>query len=179
MFYCAGSLTDEVHLSEVVKEAKENFASSSITPLSSLPAPPVMKNGRVSRSSRKILAVDQIFQNDALSSGTEETKDQLDELSVPGPSSSKQTYVRPIIGQSPGRVRRATFSSGPVLGSENDKTNDMELSPSKRREKAKSSGNLSSLIGPISPFSVLQKEVEKGNLSLLQSLYTILNFYLS
>ena len=69
-----------------------------------------------------------------------------------------------ITNLSPGRARRATFSSGPTLGPRDTTVDAFEISPSKRREKARSSGNLNSMLGPISPLSVLQKELEKGTL---------------
>lgn len=147
---------------EVVKEAKENFASSSVTPLSPLPAPPisrpVIRNGRVARSNRKILAVDQIFQAEHQSS-------LADSVQSSEAASSSSKHFSSITRLSPGRARRATFSSGPTLSMQDTMPDDLDLSPSKRREKSKSSGNLNSMLGPISPLSVLQKELEKGNQS--------------
>ncbi|KAL5524676.1 hypothetical protein ACEPAF_9821 [Sanghuangporus sanghuang] len=148
---------------QVVKEAKENFASSSITAPPPLTAPPASRAGvaRAPRTQRKILAADQIFQEpEARSTSPAEPSGRQ----TPPPNRGLGTTAEPPLPpkdlSSPRSRRRATISSGPGLAAKIE-TASIDGTPSRRKEKSKSAGNLSSLVRPISPLSQLQKALEK------------------
>ncbi|KAL5523403.1 hypothetical protein ACEPAF_1670 [Sanghuangporus sanghuang] len=148
---------------QVVKEAKENFASSSITVPPPLTAPPASRAGvaRAPRTQRKILAADQIFQEpEAISTSPAEPSGRQ----TPPPNRGLGTTAEPPLPpkdlSSPRSRRRATISSGPGRAAKIE-TASIDGTPSRRKEKSKSAGNLSSLVRPISPLSQLQKALEK------------------
>ncbi|KAL5512819.1 hypothetical protein ACEPAG_3085 [Sanghuangporus baumii] len=150
---------------QVVKEAKENFASSSITAPPPLPAPPASRAGvaRAPRTQRKILPADQIFQEpESISTSPAEP---LGRQTPPPPNRGLGTTAElPLPPKedpsSPRSRRRATISSGPSLAPKTE-TASIDGTPSRRKEKSRSAGNLSSLVRPISPLSQLQKALEK------------------
>ncbi|KAH8108678.1 hypothetical protein DFH11DRAFT_1066492 [Phellopilus nigrolimitatus] len=163
------------NVEQVVQEAKETFASSTITPLPPLPARPVQRpastrNVRPSRVPRKILPADQIFQVDAADSALSSNVPSTGCISPEKMSINIGAMLAsPLEGLDFGlptsspRARRATVSAtSPVLAAKTTLTDSFDGSPSKRKEKAKSSGNLASLVRPISPMSQIQKELEKG-----------------
>lgn len=151
---------------EVVKEAKENFASSSITAPPPLPAPPASRVGvaRGPRTQRKILPADQIFQeSEAISTAPDGPPGRK---TPPPPNRSFGTpeglpCPPKEDPSSPRSRRRATISTGPSLVPKVE-VESIHGTPSRRKEKSKSAGNLSSLVRPISPLSQLQKALEKG-----------------
>jgi hypothetical protein len=177
-------------ITEVVKEAQENFASSSVTAIPPLPArpaskPPVRARKVSYRSTRSILPADQIFQskpattacgrpseistapsdpatadNSLVSNDTVITVPEAGEQTDGSPE-PKRSEARESLSLSPQKRRRATVSTPP-------RKMDVEEEPSlagsspKRREKARSQMNLFSASRAISPLSELQKELEKG-----------------
>ncbi|KAI5123455.1 hypothetical protein M0805_008826 [Coniferiporia weirii] len=154
------------NVEQVVREAKENFASSSVTPLPPLPARPVSRPvaSRPSRGSRKILAVDKIFPADISSpiipaQEVSSKNAQGGPSSILPPSSKELSRADPA---SPDRSRRATISVSPGRAKKIMPMTSFDKSPSKRKEKAKSSGNLICMVRPISPLSQLEKELERG-----------------
>lgn len=168
-----------------MKEAQENFASSSIMPLPALPVRPVHRqnaprSGRPARMPRKILAADQIFRidtSDPTSSSfspsdyvTPDTSRNLSEdCTAPGDLSQIPTIDTP-------RRRRATISSMSPK-SESKSPNSLNRvtgsSPMKHTEKANSSGDLNKLVRPISPLDELRKQLEKGQSHVSVLLYSI------
>lgn len=156
-----------------MKEAQEKFASSSVTPLPPLPARPVSrqlsqgKNARPARMPRRILPADQIFRSD-ISEQMSSSTTQSDYMTPNGTSNNASTALT-IPSEEPSqtfslpRQRRVTISLGSPDTPGIRSTIDIESgSPSKRKEKAKSSGDLNSLLRPISSLSTLQHELAKG-----------------
>jgi serine/threonine-protein kinase GIN4 len=160
---------------EVVEDAQLNFASTStqqLAPLPPLPLAPISRSvsrnrdlNRASRLPRKVLAASQIFTDDsadytANSMGAFATLNTTidDVASSEGPS-----QILPQI-HTPSRQRRATVSGRSLEAPLNL---DLETgSPSKRREKSKSHGNL--FQQHIAPISLLEAELNKGR-SLISS----------
>ncbi|ETW81318.1 hypothetical protein HETIRDRAFT_451140 [Heterobasidion irregulare TC 32-1] len=163
------------NVEKVVEDARQNFASSSVTQLPPLPiAPPVTRatsrnlSARSSRLPRKILAASQIFHQDTDHSVV--TDDSLltasssrSPLTTPSPAHTLPTIPSEEpshafgLTQSPHRSRRATVvghspEQGGVFVAEPE-------SPSKRREKSKSHSEL--LSRPISPIETLTLELER------------------
>ncbi|KAG1791865.1 uncharacterized protein HD556DRAFT_1383278 [Suillus plorans] len=157
------------NVERVVEETRQNFAfaSTSITPPPALPlSPPISRsssqalNANMSRSSsrlpRRMLAANEIFCNDPnapLSPGRSALADQSNSFSgylSPDDSGFTQRAGVPTINvpaQTPRRQRRATISTRSPKADENDM--DGLGSPSKRREKSRSQGNLDRHIRPI------------------------------
>ncbi|KAG1728500.1 uncharacterized protein EDB91DRAFT_1207824 [Suillus paluster] len=159
------------NVERVVEESRQNFAfaSTSITPPPALPlAPPISRSNsqvrggvNTSRSSsrlpRRVLAASEIFCNDPnvpLSPGRSALADQSNSFSgymSLNDSGFPQRVVVPtinILTQTPRRPRRATISTrSPKAADENDM--DTLASPSKRREKSRSHGNLDRHIRPL------------------------------
>ncbi|OJA20203.1 hypothetical protein AZE42_04622 [Rhizopogon vesiculosus] len=157
------------NVERVVEETRQNFAfaSRSITPPPMLPlSPPISRSNsqvhglNVSRSSsrlpRRMLAANEIFYNDPdapLSPGRSALADQSNSFSgyiSPNDSGFPQPAILPtinVLAQTPRRRRRATISTRSPKVDENDM--DTLASPSKRREKSRSQGNLDRHIRPM------------------------------
>lgn len=161
------------NVEKVVEDAQQNFASSSthkLAPLPPLPLAPVSRSAsrnldtnRSSHLPRRILDASQIFTDDtadytANSTGafaTVNTTTTDDAVPSEGPSQS----LPDIQIHTPSRQRRATVSG---LSPETPLNLDLETgSPSKRREKSKSHGNL--FQQHIAPISFLEAELDKQN----------------
>ena len=159
------------YLAEVVEDARQNFASSSshqLAPLPPLPLAPLSRSAsqtrtnRSSRLPRKLLAASQIFTDDTADLTTTSNTTTTDDAAP----SEGGTQLPPIAQvRTPPRPRRATvsgqspqpiFSHIPLEFSSELKTG----SPSKRREKSKSHGNL--FQQHIAPISYLEAELRKG-----------------
>ncbi|THH04511.1 hypothetical protein EW145_g5470 [Phellinidium pouzarii] len=164
------------NVEQVVKEAKENFASSSVTPLPPLPVRRASRPAvpRASRAPRKILAADQIFQTGVSESILPacETTNKTSEGSSTVVVSIPAKEASPVSPASPSRARRATISASPGL--KTTLTDNIDVSPSRRKEKAKSSGNLN-LVRPISPLYQLQKELERDEDNSIPNLSKVLD----
>lgn len=168
--------------SGVVEETRQNFAyaSTSITPPPALPlSPPISRsnsqglNANTSRSSsrlpKRMLAANEIFCNDPnapLSPGRSALADQSNLFSgyrSPDDSGFTQRAGVPTINvpaQTPRRQRRATISTRSPKVDENDM--DGLGSPSKRREKSRSQGNLDRHIRPVDK---LEFDLTRGGFS--------------
>ena len=168
------------YLLEVVADARQNFASSKISLLPSLPVAPGPQTRRPSlgrshdnlnqltRPSRRALPADQIFQveedsspdqglacSSTLARNVHLGVVRADILPVvPSEGSSRTAFS----SDSPRPTRRAT-----VLGRSPEKPRtfdiDADVTPSKRREKSKSANDLKRLIRPISK---VQFELDKS-----------------
>ena len=152
-----------------MREAKEGLVPTSVTP-TPLPVRPVHRAQapprvtRVPRTPRKILKADQIFRTG--DSPIESPTESKPVIAIEEPKDGKEANfvsdkltTGPATGLAPltPNKRRATISISP-----RKMISSLQGSPSKRREKAKSSGNLTSMVRPISPFNQIQKELEKG-----------------
>ncbi|KAG2138634.1 uncharacterized protein EDB93DRAFT_1090613 [Suillus bovinus] len=157
------------NVERVVEETRQNFAfaSTSITPPPALPlSPPISRsnsqalNANISRSSsrlpKRMLAANEIFCDDPnapLSPGRSALADQSNLLSgYMSPDNSGFTQragvsTINVLSQTPRRQRRATISTRSPKADENDM--DGLGSPSKRREKSRSQGNLDRHIRPV------------------------------
>ncbi|KAG2121098.1 hypothetical protein DEU56DRAFT_873834 [Suillus clintonianus] len=159
------------NVERVVEETRQNFAfaSNNITSPPALPlSPPISRsnsqvhalNANTSRSSsrlpRRTLAANEIFCNDPnapLSPGRSALADQSNSFSgyiSPDDSGFSQRAGVPtinVLAQTPRRQRRATISTRSPKVDENDM--DGLGSPSKRREKSRSQGNLDRHIRPV------------------------------
>ncbi|KAJ3731278.1 hypothetical protein DFJ43DRAFT_438028 [Lentinula guzmanii] len=167
------------NVEQVVEDARQNFSSGKEAPLPPLPLPPANKSNlsasqarsnRSSRLPRRILAANQIFS---------ESGDQSAEMSsfVTSVYASPDTSIStgnlgnanaapdlPVPQlQTPSRQRRATVSTrspDPVVSGHIDSSFDIDHgSPSKRKEKSKSHGNLFQL--HIAPAAALGAELDK------------------
>ena len=165
-------LTD-LPFAEVVEDAQQNFASSSthqLAPLPPLPLAPLThstssnrETNRSSRLPRRMLAASEIFTDDtaeytANSTGafaTANTTTVTDDVPSGGPS-----QILPEIQiHTPSRQRRATVSGRSPEAPLNLDLSFETGSPSKRREKSKSHGNL--FQRHIAPVSFLEAELNK------------------
>jgi hypothetical protein len=155
--------------SGVVEETRQNFAfaSTSIAPPPALPlSPPISRsnsqalNANASRSSsrlpKRMLAANEIFCNDPnapLSPGRSALADQTNSFSGymshdnSGFSQRAGVPTINVLAQTPRRQRRATISTRSPKVDENDI--DGLGSPSRRREKSRSQGNLDRHIRPV------------------------------
>jgi hypothetical protein len=155
-------------LLEVVEDAQQNFASSSthyLAPLPPLPLPrsrsasKIRDTSRSSRLPRKVLAANQIFtaDNTPNSTGTFTADDTTTTTDDSVPSEEPSRILPEIEIHTPSRQRRATVSG---LSLETPLNLDLETgSPSKRREKSKSHGDL--FQRHIAPISFLEAELNK------------------
>jgi serine/threonine-protein kinase GIN4 len=163
-------------LSEVVEDARQKFASTSVTPLPPLPLAPLSRsasqnrNHANSRLPRKALAANQIFADHGPSDQTasfstsphtqQGTRVVASDRPLPQlPSESLDPSAAEGALHSPQRTRRATVSTrSPEPINTQDDFDLLTGSPSKRKEKCKSHGNL---VQPISPISKLEFELQK------------------
>lgn len=168
------AITDNlIFYSEVVEDARQTFASSSTHELATLPSLPVAplsrsashnRTNRSSRLPRKVLAASQIFTDD-------DDRSAFDLSNITGSyatannttteqSEGRSLLQLPVI-YTPSRPRRATVSiCSPEKTLQTPPDMDIETgSPSKRREKSKSHGNLFQL--HIAPISFLEAEINK------------------
>jgi serine/threonine-protein kinase GIN4 len=163
------------HILEVVADARQNFASSNISLLPPLPVAPGPQTRRPSRDSssrstrpsHRAVAANQIFQVE------EDTNADQSFVSAATSVDNNRHYAAPTDTHpptppegssrpkfpfdSPRPTRRAT-----VLGRSPEKSHgldiDVDLTPSKRKEKSKSANDLKRLIRPISK---VQFELDK------------------
>ncbi|KAG5653104.1 hypothetical protein H0H81_002251 [Sphagnurus paluster] len=159
------------NVEKVVEDARQTFASSSTQELATLPSLPVAPlsrshsrtGNRSSRLPRRALAASQIFsaENDQSALDLSMVAATDNKLSKE-PTESRAQLQLPEI-HTPSRQRRATVSvcsspekspKTPFMGRDVD-----DVSPSKRREKSKSHGNLFQL--HIAPVSLLEAELNK------------------
>ena len=155
-------------LAEVVEDARQTFASSSTHQLVTLPSLPVAplsssissnQTNRSSRLPRKILAANQIF-------ATENDQSSMDVSGVMSPnlsterSSDGPSRLRVPEIHTPSRPRRATVSTCSPEKSLETANPFLETgSPSKRREKSRSHGNM--FQRHIASLSVIEAELNK------------------
>jgi len=164
---------------EVVADARQNFASSNVSLLPPLPVAPGPQTRRPSRDrshgstynssrpSRTGFAANQIFHREEdtsadqsyLSSATSaHVDDRMSAVSDASPGRQPEGPTRSAFSfDSPRPTRRAT-----VLGRSPEQSRsldmDVDMTPSKRREKSKSANDLKRLIRPISK---VQLELDK------------------
>ena len=161
-------------ISEVVEDARLNFASASTSPSQvPLPIPPISRSSsqnrtnRSSRLPRKVLAASQIFANNEYANGSTSMSAFV---TVDAPGVDKTLPALPSEGPSgaadfiavttPPRPRRATITSrSPEVLKTKTSFDINSGSPSKRKEKSKSQGNL---LRPIVPFDRLGLEMHNG-----------------
>ena len=131
---------------EVVKEAQEEFASSSMVPLPPLPVRPVARkpttsrNARNQRIPRKILAANEIFREDTLDPAPAYAN--ADRSDITQDSSPDYTKSIDIEGMPPTTLQHDVAEHTHI---------DADKSVAKR-----------TALRPISPLSQLQQELEKG-----------------
>ena len=192
VFLYAFCIIKIVTITEVVEDAKQNFASSSSAqdlPLPPLPLPLACSasQNRSSRLPRRVLAASQIFQADEngnvspmdqtmlstanstclIASDTSRGSnhppaDTFTELKSPSLSQGKKGLLQIPEIHTPSRQRRATVSTRSPEPSE--KVSGIEGSPSKQKERSRSYGNLIQM--PIAPISLLEAELSKSVFSL-------------
>ena len=174
---------------EVVEDAKQNFASTSTAqdlPLPPLPLPLAcnVSQNRSSRLPRRVLAASQIFQadengnvspmdetmlstaNSTYLSANDNSRSTIlppaDTFSDPktpsSPSQKKKSQLQIPEIHTPSRQRRATVSTRSPEPS--DQVSGIEGSPSKRKERSRSYGNL--FQRRIAPISLLEAELNKS-----------------
>jgi serine/threonine-protein kinase GIN4 len=156
-----------LHILEVVADARHNFASSNVNLLPPLPVAPGPQTRRPSRddSSRstrpahrpivanQIFHVEEDMNRDQSFIFTATSEDNVRHCSVPADAHTTiplEGPSRPLFPfESPRPTRRAT-----VLGRSPEKSHgvdiDVDMTPSKRKEKSKSANDLKRLIRPIS-----------------------------
>jgi serine/threonine-protein kinase GIN4 len=160
------------YLSEVVADARQNFASSNVSLLPPLPVPPGPQTRRPSRDRsqwipRRALPANQAFQVEEDSS----VDQSFASSSNPGQDDHHNVVLTdiPPTGPREGPCCSAFSRDGPrptrratVLGRTPEKPRilniDADMTPSKRREKSKSANDLNRLIRPISK---VQFELDK------------------
>lgn len=185
-----------VPIIEVVEDAKQNFASTSTAqdlPLPPLPLPLACNVSRSSRLPRRVLAASQIFQadengnvspmdqtmfstgnstflsaNDTSRSTIPPPADAFADPRTPSsPSQGKKGHLQIPEIHTPSRQRRATVSTRSPEPSE--QVSGIEGSPSKRKERSRSYGNLFQM--HIAPISLLEAELSKSLFFLSLSFY--------
>ncbi|KAI0315826.1 hypothetical protein OF83DRAFT_1061408 [Amylostereum chailletii] len=153
------------NVEKVVEDARQNFASSSVTQLPPLPIAPSRSTShnvsvRSSRLPRKLLAASEIFSDSDLSPGDRSflsasassytgtvNKTRIPDNTLPTIPSEEPSRGT-LSFDSPKRMRRAT-----VLGQSPGKSRSLEIdpgSPSHRREKSRSQNDLQRAISPVS-----------------------------
>ena len=149
--------------SEVVEDARQNFASTSATPLPPLPVAPLSRSvsqttgGRFSRPPPMALTASQIFAERAGPSSA----GNADSMS---PSTLENlcrvtTAIEHNLQTPPPRTRRATVSTqSPDPAHPERSLDEGTCSPSKHKEKYRSHGDL---MQPISSLSILELELQK------------------
>ena len=171
----------QIHLCrviEVVADARQNFGSSNVSLLPPLPVAPGPQTRRPSRDrsrenshnstrpSRKAVAANQVFHpeedSSADQSGLSLGTTALDSSRVALSDTSLDVQPRSAFSfDSPRPTRRAT-----VLGRSPEKSRsldiDVDMTPSKRREKSKSANDLKRLIRPISKVQFELDKRERG-----------------
>ncbi|KAL4261794.1 non-specific serine/threonine protein kinase [Pleurotus pulmonarius] len=158
------------NVEKVVEETRQTFASSVPNinaPLPPLPLAPVSRrtsqvySNRSSRLPRRVPAT-QIFDQHGNSIG-DQTTTSFEKVSLPH-SADPTTDVFKLSPHaalhSPNRQRRATVSTRSPEPADKQPINE-NMTPSKRREKSKSHGNLLQL--RITPISALESELQKSN----------------
>ncbi|KAF5382497.1 hypothetical protein D9615_003045 [Tricholomella constricta] len=162
------------NVEKVVEDARQTFASSSTHELTTLPSLPVAplsrshsRTNRSSRLPRKVLAASQIFahENDQSAwdlpnaTGTYAIHNDTSTDLAEGRSQLQLPEIH-----TPSRKRRATVSiCSPEKAPKTPSNLDAEAgSPSKRREKSRSHGNL--FQSHIAPVSMLEAELNKPEL---------------
>lgn len=165
-----------------MKEARENFASSSITPLPPLPARPVSRQPSLSRNprpraQRKILPADQIFRSessDLLSLSASQSAYTTPDISTNNATTALTIPEEDSYTVSPPRQRRATITS--ISPESPDASMDVPGgSPSGQDGRKGSTGIVNALHRPISPLSTLQQELEKGLASIILRVERVMN----
>ncbi|KAF5389193.1 hypothetical protein D9757_003418 [Collybiopsis confluens] len=160
------------NVEQVVEDARQTFSSGKENPLPPLPLPPASRSNlsssqtrsnRSSRLPRRMLAANEIF-SDSGDQGTEMSSFVTSVYASPNTSAAPEVpdgvgATLDCVLQTPSRQRRATVSTGspdPVVSGSLDIENS---SPSKRKEKSKSHGNLFQL--HIAPAAALVAELDK------------------
>ncbi|KZP18621.1 hypothetical protein FIBSPDRAFT_933382 [Athelia psychrophila] len=154
---------------QVIEHARQNFVSASTATVAPLPVPPSRSSSqnrttRSARMPRKVLAASQIFSPD----GSCEASTSISTFLAAEPSSFDKTL--PTIpseatcdffaASTPPRKRRNTVvTRSPEL--KKQESFDIDASPSKRREKGRSLGNL---LRPIQTIERLELELQKDAL---------------
>lgn len=160
-----------------MEDARQNFASSSshhLAPLPPLPLAPLSRStshnrntNRSSRLPRKVLAASQIFSDENDRSVTDYTMTSTASDALATGNNTAANETAPSEGRSqllpeihtPSRQRRATISMCSPERSPHTPPGVDSGSPSKRREKSKSHGNLLQM--HITPVSMLEAELNK------------------
>ncbi|KAH0586424.1 hypothetical protein H2248_007659 [Termitomyces sp. 'cryptogamus'] len=153
------------NVEKVVEDARQTFASSSSHELKTLPSLPVAplshsqsRTNRSNQLSRKILPVNEIF-DESYNLSTINNSYGTDTSAEHAPDNPNPMHLLEL--NTPVRKRRATVSncSPEISQTPSDLCTDAG-SPSKRREKSKSHGNLLQL--HIAPISMLDAELNKS-----------------
>ena len=157
---------------EIAEQTRQNFAIASPTrqPVSALPIPPPMSRvssvNRTSRLPRKILTASQIFSSDGSMDPTASSSFAFVEVSpsvdktLPAIPADDSTASSSFLVVSPPKARRATITIRSLEGLKTQDNFDLDTgSPSKRKEKSKSQGNL---LRPIQTIERLELELKKG-----------------
>jgi serine/threonine-protein kinase GIN4 len=156
--------------SEVVEDARQKFDSASAgVPHPPLPIPPTFRSSsqnhtaQSSRLPRKALRASQIFSDQNTSSTSALTRDDAPSVdkTLPALPHDDANSVPGILATStPSRPRRATVTSRSPEPLKKQVSFDMDTgSPSRRKEKSRSHGNL---LRPIETVDRLELELQKG-----------------
>jgi serine/threonine-protein kinase GIN4 len=165
---CSWPLINE--LSEVVEDARQKFDSAAVgVPQPPLPIPPsisrsVSQSRTSSRLPRKVLAANQIFSDRSASSMSTsvnvDAPGRVDKTLPPIPSEDANRVTDFLAASTPPRPRRATITTRSPAALKEQASFDVDTgSPSKRKEKSKSQGNL---LRPIATIDRLELELQKG-----------------
>ncbi|KAF8073913.1 hypothetical protein FPV67DRAFT_774267 [Lyophyllum atratum] len=161
------------NVEKVVEDARQTFASSSTHELTTLPSLPVAplsrshsRTNRSSRLPRKALAASQIFAHENDQSALDLSNATGAYATANDASADRSQLPLLEIHTTPSRKRRATVSiCSPEKAPQTPLNLDVESgSPSKRREKSKSHGNLKLFQLHIAPVSMLEAELNKPEL---------------